>query len=410
VKTAEYREYIDPQHREAFDGWITGFEAMVERIWEGIHKAAASGDPTEIERMHTLMDSGLGGAAPRIRALEADGCVGSVIFPGVSFDSVPPFNGLRAPGFELDSSTREQQWAGARAYNRWLADFCSEFPDQFAGVMVLPDLDDVEQAAAEIRAGAAAGLRGGIYLPPLGLQHAAIHDPRYDPLWRTCAEGRMPVNIHAGGQGGDKLLYGDGPLSRFVALAENDFWNRRPLWMMILGGVFERFPELRLVFAEIYASWIPAELEKMEEAFARNFALTGDDIRQSLTLAPREYWLRNGAVGATFMTPHEARMRHEIGLDTIMWGSDYPHPEGTYPFTTECLRHTFHDVPIDEVQTMLGDNAARIYGFDMAKLQVIADRAGPSVEDISRPLTSAEVPKGFRHVQVRQGRETIEAA
>ena len=103
-------------------------------------------------------------------------------------------------------------------------------------------------------------------------------------------------------------------------------------------------------------------------------------------------------------------MRHEIGLDTIMWGSDYPHPEGTYPFTTECLRHTFHDVPIDEVQTMLGDNAARIYGFDMAKLQVIADRAGPSVEDISRPLTSAEVPKGFRHVQVRQGRETIEAA
>ena len=103
-------------------------------------------------------------------------------------------------------------------------------------------------------------------------------------------------------------------------------------------------------------------------------------------------------------------MRHEIGLDTIMWGSDYPHPEGTYPFTTECLRHTFHDVPADEVQAILGGNAARVYGFDMAKLQPVADRVGPLASDVAQPLTAAEVPQGFREVQIRQGRETIEAA
>jgi predicted TIM-barrel fold metal-dependent hydrolase len=275
---------------------------------------------------------------------------------------------------------------------------------------VLPDLDDIELAAAQVRSAAEAGLRGGIYLPPLGLKHAAIHDSRFDPLWRACSEHHMPVNIHAGGQPGDKSLYGDSPLSSFVALAEGDFWSRRPLWMMTLGGVFERFPDLRLVFAEIYASWIPAELDRMDEAFHRSSAFTGEDIRKSFSLTPREYWLRNGAVGATFMTPGEARMRHDIGLATIMWGSDYPHPEGTYPFTTECLRHTFHDVPMDDVQAILAGNAARIYGFDMAKLKAIADRVGPSVDDVARPLTAAEVPPGFRQVMVRQRRERIEVA
>jgi predicted TIM-barrel fold metal-dependent hydrolase len=179
---------------------------------------------------------------------------------------------------------------------------------------------------------------------------------------------------------------------------------------MTLGGVFERFPDLRLVFAEIYASWIPAELARIEEAFHRSSALIGEDIRKSLSLTPHEYWMRNGAVGATFMTPGEARMRHDIGLETIMWGSDYPHPEGTYPFTIECLRHTFHDVPAGDVQAILAGNAARIYGFDMAKLQAIADDVGPPLDEVARPLSAAEVPPGFRHVMLRQRRETIEVS
>ena len=147
----------------------------------------------------------------------------------------------------------------------------------------------------------------------------------------------------------------------------------------------------------------------MDEAFHRGAPRSPDDaLRKSLSLTPREYWLRNGAVGATFMTPEEARLRHEIGLGTIMWGSDYPHPEGTYPFTNESLRHTFHGVPSDDVRAILADNAARIYTFDLDKLQPIAARVGPTVDEVARPLT--EVPASFPSARGRARRETIEVA
>ena len=106
--------------------------------------------------------------------------------------------------------------------------------------------------------------------------------------------------------------------------------------------------------------------------------------------APSEFWARNCFAGSSFLRPSECALRHEIGVDKIMWGQDYPHVEGTYPFTLEALRNTFAGVPIDEVAAMVGGNAAGVYGFDLDGLAPIAARVGPSVDEVAVPLD--EVP------------------
>jgi hypothetical protein len=103
-------------------------------------------------------------------------------------------------------------------------------------------------------------------------------------------------------------------------------------------------------------------------------------------MTPSQYWHRNCYMGASFMRRVEAPLRHQIGVDRIMWGVDYPHSEMTYPYTTESLRWTFAGVPEAEMRQMLGANAADVYGFDLASLTPIGDRVGPAVRDVAEPL------------------------
>ena len=92
---------------------------------------------------------------------------------------------------------------------------------------------------------------------------------------------------------------------------------------------------------------------------------------------PSEYFRRNIKVGSSCMPRREAEMRHEIGLGNIMWGTDFPHPEGTWPLTRKMMIETFQGLPEDEIAVMLGGNAAEFYGFDTEKLAPIVDRIGP---------------------------------
>ncbi|HXW38983.1 MAG TPA: amidohydrolase family protein, partial [Acidimicrobiales bacterium] len=107
---------------------------------------------------------------------------------------------------------------------------------------------------------------------------------------------------------------------------------------------------------------------------------------------PSEYFARNCFVGVSFPSPAEAQAMRTVGLDRVMWGSDYPHLEGTAPFSREAVRRTFAGVPRKETEAMLGGNAARIYGFNIAALQPIADRVGPTVAEVDSGLDA--VPEG----------------
>ena len=108
-----------------------------------------------------------------------------------------------------------------------------------------------------------------------------------------------------------------------------------------------------------------------------HFAAKLGDYRSHLSMKPSEYFRRSVFLGASCMPRREAEMRHQIGVPNIMWGSDYPHPEGTWPVTGEQMHTTFDGLPEDELEAMLGGNAARVYDFDLEKLAPIAARVGP---------------------------------
>ena len=406
TKAPGYRDYLDPAYRGDYDSWLTNEYPAVER---GYYQAAENAVKTwggadgmdhgdAVELYLKAQEDGMGDAGQRIRALESDGVVAAVVYPNGTLLTTAPF-AASAKVFELLGMTggrkfsREHQWAGVRAYNRFLADFCSEYPDRLAGIIAVVDYEDLDRAIEVIEEGAEAGLRGGINLPALNIDKPGLHESYWDRLWSVCEHYDLPVNQHAGLHV-DPRVYGNNSegLNDLLVYATNLTFRPLPLAMLILGGVFDRHPSLRLVYTEQSADWIPAVVNNMQERVTEGFGM--DVFRQKLEMHPRDYWERNCAVGATFMTPREARMRHEIGLSSIMWGSDFPHPESTYPYTRESLRLSFSDVPEDELRPILGGNAARIYGFDLECLQPIADRVGPSVDEIAAPLVKA--PEGFR--------------
>jgi predicted TIM-barrel fold metal-dependent hydrolase len=107
------------------------------------------------------------------------------------------------------------------------------------------------------------------------------------------------------------------------------------------------------------------------------------DYRSHLKMKPSEYFHRNVFLGASCMPRREAELRHQIGVPNIMWGSDYPHPEGTWPHTREQMRETFTGLPEGELRAMLGGNAVRVYGFDAEALARVARRIGPRLEDFA---------------------------
>jgi hypothetical protein len=114
---------------------------------------------------------------------------------------------------------------------------------------------------------------------------------------------------------------------------------------------------------------------------------------EELTKTPTEYYERNVWIGASLMTRMDVEARHQVGVDRVLWGSDYPHHEGSWPRTRQSLRWNFWDVPEDEVRTMTSVNAANVYGFDLDYLQTIADKIGPTPEEVAQPITADELPK-----------------
>jgi predicted TIM-barrel fold metal-dependent hydrolase len=200
----------------------------------------------------------------------------------------------------------------------------------------------------------------------------------------------MVVNHHAGG---GLPEFGMDAASRAVMLVEIPIFSHRALWHLIFGGVFERHPTLKFVLTEQGTGWIPGGLDSLDW-FLRRMRVAdapesrfGGEAAARMSLTPSEYFARNCYVGASFIRPIECGKRYEVGVDRIMWGSDFPHTEGSYPYTTEALRFSFHDVPPVEVHDMLGLTAASVYGFDVDALRPIADRVGPSVAEVQEPLT-----------------------
>ena len=225
-----------------------------------------------------------------------------------------------------------------------------------------------------------------------------LYDPCYDPVWALCQELGVPVTVH-GGTGNPE--YGPYPVSMLLYITETPFYSQRPLVQLILSGVFERFPRLRFVMTELGCAWVPVLLARLDGTIRgiRDTGATGE-IRygdeHKLTKDATELFHQNVWMGVSFPGPADVAARHQIGIDRFMWGSDYPHDEGTYPHTREHLRARFHDVDPEEVRKVLTTNAAELYGFDLEALAPLADRIGPTVGELR---TRRRAPKKLQKLK-----------
>ena len=392
-----FAPYFDPEHRDAFarywkarpnaaaaEAAVGGdLEALAESMGAFMQATGASDTTARAFSDRALrMLAGLFDSKVRNQCLDEEGIAGEVIFSDGFVENHAPFSDSMDSGGQLFGSRKswpfELRLAGARAYNRWLAEFCDQSAARRAGVILLPPAHDPKLLIAEMTRAREAGLRGGVLVPPLDDGLPGYHDPLYDPIWAAAADLGLPVAVHGGtakAPDGVTVYGGVEPLASIFHFTESTFFDRRPLWFFIWGGVFDRHPGLRLVFAETLTHWVPQELMRLDEMYDMwNLKV----LRDQLTMRPSDYWRRHCAITASFVSRAEVEMRDEIGVDNLLWGSDYPHPEGTWPYTRHCLQHAFHGVPESETERMLGSNALELYGFDRVAMSKLADEIGPA--------------------------------
>jgi predicted TIM-barrel fold metal-dependent hydrolase len=316
--------------------------------------------------------------------MEADGVAAEVIFHGSQNGNPLPFGFGGTGDFELEA-------VGLRIYNRWLGDFCSAYPDQRVGLMQLPAWSP-EACVEEIRASCADGLRG-VNLPairPSEQTRPLYTNSRWEPVWDICQTLDLPLANHSAPELGTLRDPCTGSLA--IMSAELGWLARRTTWWLIYSGVFDRYPGLRFVITENPGDWPRTELPDLDSGYR----LSNIDGRLGKEVAhePSWYFHHNIWLTGSFLSNREVRMYLDLGLgDRLMWGSDYPHIEGTWPNTTAALRKTFEGIGPDSIRRILSGNAIDAFGFDAQKLTDVAGRVGPTVAAVSQPLTT--VPEGL---------------
>lgn len=383
---AQYREFLDQRYREDFDAWRAKYANPFKDLKD-----------TDLRVRNWDGDR-------RVRDQGQDGVVAEVIFP----NTVPPF----FPSFFLfaqppRADEYEHRHAGIQAHNRWMADYVSHKPEARAGIGQI-FLNDVDDAIADVQWCHDNGLRGGVLVgnvPPTCDWLAPLYDPSYDPVWEVCAALGMPVNTH-GGSGGP--TYQRAPSMPIVHVAEMRFYSQRPLAYLLMGGVFERFPELKFVLTESGSSWVPGFLRDLDNLMASMRSNSVGEMRFSGEIVPprsaTEYFRQSCYIGASQPLPSDMEaIVSTIGVERVMWGSDYPHDEGTYPFTREHLRQVASGLAPEQMQRLVGGTAAELYNFDLTALRAAADRFGPTVAELAEPLT--ELPDGANQALLNSAAE-----
>ena len=311
----------------------------------------------------------------RLKDMDRDGISAEVIFHGSQNMNPLPF-GFGGVG------DRRLEAEGIEIYNRWLADFCSVEPSRHMGLAQLPGWDP-GACARTVEWVRTAGL-GGVNLPSMHLEDLTwppYTDPVWEPFWSACVANDVPLVNHGAS---DLRLYRDiGPTLFALVLADGPWLVRRVMWWLMFGLVFEHHPTLRLIMTEQPGEWPRYEINYLQSVYESG---TQRETRSLIDRSPVEIFHTNIFVGASFMSHREARMFLELGIeDRVMWGSDYPHIEGSWPLSLTSLQMAFEGLDPTTVGRYLSINAAKAYGFRLDELQDVANRIGPTLRQVLTP-------------------------
>lgn len=247
-----------------------------------------------------------------------------------------------------------------RIYNEWLADFCATHPERFAGLASLPN-HDIQAAVAEIERVRRRGVLRGVEVANT-LDMKPLYHPDWYPLWAAADEAGLPVHFHTiGSRRPDTSDMA--PLQQRQAHAVHitsfQLGMARILMEIVFGGVLERWPRLNVVIGEAGIGWIPYVLDHMDLEWEDQFK----DL--TLTMKPSEYWYRQ--CRATYQSDKiGTRLLDVLGEENVMWGSDFPHPDGVWPDSQQYIEAELGHLPASTRHKVVCANAARLYGFGAA--------------------------------------------
>ena len=244
-----------------------------------------------------------------------------------------------------------------RIYNDWLAGFCAKQPDRYAGLACIPN-HDRDAAVHEIERVATRGAVRGLEIARK-FDMTPLWDPWWNPVWDAAAASGLPVHFHTiGGARRDfSKLSGKTLLAaRAASITQFQMHMADVLMSIIFAGVLEHRPQLKIVIGEAGTGWIPYILDRMDAEWEDQFK------ELDLKMRPSEYWYRQ--CYATYQSdPVGVKLLEELGADNIMWGSDFPHPDGIYPDSQEYIEKELGHLPAEVKKKIICDNAARLYRF-----------------------------------------------
>jgi len=382
---ARYRAYLESRFRDDLDELVAA-----EDLRTTINFFDVLDPEIATEYRARIYDSGVidgkFDVERRVRDVASEGIVGEVLFPDGA-----PF-GAGGLGSARTRFPREQELAGGRAYNRWLAEFVEPHPERFAAQAII-SLMDVDEAVKDVHWAADHGFRG-VVMPGMDEDLPMFWSSVYEPFWAACEERELVLNFHGGiGQPtyGGASLEGVAPEVRMrVSVFEFPWFAHRPLWFLIWSGVLERHPHLRVVFTEQHSDWMAHVVALLDHSWHNGFMERS--IRKTVPHPPSFYVDRQVFLGSSVLARGEVLNHSQIGTGRMMFGADFPHPEGTWGRTLPWLRTTIADSDMtdDQVRAFLGGNAAEVFNFDLAALQPVVDEHGWSLEEVRSPIDPSQ--------------------
>jgi predicted TIM-barrel fold metal-dependent hydrolase len=322
----------------------------------GLALAGRPYEEHELTGLNYETSAGTGSAQQRLQEQERDGVEGEVLF--TSAGNLSFWRGIR---------NDDAYAAVLHAYNEFLAEeYCAPARERLVAMGAIPSVS-VEAAVAEMEYCAKAGLKGvALNTFPSG---KLLPTPEDDRFWAAAIDLNMPVTVHVGLQRTDgplfkyrrdpgEVAFGGDPIRVLTRFGGTSGLNAVQL---LLSGVFDRLPKLRIYWAETQVGWLPYFYEQLDDTYKRSRHWMNRYFGiEPLKRPPSEY-IREHCYWGFIYDPIGIRLRYELGIDRVMWGSDFPHAAGDWPHSRRMIEEMFGAVPEEERERILIGNAVEFF-------------------------------------------------